>query len=240
VNYFEFHIGDYAQATQHLSMLEDAAYSRMLRWCYANERPLPFDIKQIERLVRAQSKPEREAVSNVLSEFFVQMDDGWHQDRVDREIARYQDKQRKASASANARWKKGETHNEGNANAYANALQTLCEGNANQTPDTNKTPIAPLPGGETVASSPPGFDDFWQAYPRKVGKGAALTAWKRARVNGHLADVLAAITVQRSSEQWQRDGGRFVPNPATWLNQRRWEDETAPGAGPEGGGRDWI
>ena len=91
MNYYEHHLADYAQATAHLSMLEDAAYSRMLRWYYANEKPLPRDIKAIERLVRAQSKADREAVRTVLAEFFYEAEDGWHQDRADREIKRYQD-----------------------------------------------------------------------------------------------------------------------------------------------------
>lgn len=91
MNYYEHHLADYTQATAHLSMLEDAAYSRMLRWYYANEKPLPADVKQVERLVRAQSKQEREAISNVLAEFFVLHADGWHQDRADREISKYQE-----------------------------------------------------------------------------------------------------------------------------------------------------
>lgn len=91
MNYYEHHLADYTQATAHLSMLEDAAYSRMLRWYYANEKPLPLEIKAIERLVRAQSKQEREAVKTVLEEFFVQAEDGWHQDRADNEIARFKE-----------------------------------------------------------------------------------------------------------------------------------------------------
>jgi len=30
------------------------------------------------------------------------------------------------------------------------------------------------------------------------------------------------------SESWNRDGGRYIPHPSTWLNGRRWEDELAP------------
>lgn len=69
-----------------------------------------------------------------------------------------------------------------------------------------------------------GFDRFWAAYPKKVGKGAAEKAFSKAPINGHLADVLSALDRQKQSEQWRRDGGQFIPNPATWLNQRRWED----------------
>ena len=91
MNYFELHVGDYEAATAHLSMLEDAVYGRMIRLYYRTEKPLPVDVKKIARLVRAVSKPERDAVESVLADFFELRDDGWHQDRCDKEIARYVD-----------------------------------------------------------------------------------------------------------------------------------------------------
>lgn len=50
-----------------------------------------------------------------------------------------------------------------------------------------------------------------------------------------VARMRAAIAAQRRSRQWLDEGGRFVPNPATWLNQERWDDEPETG-GPELGG----
>ena len=91
MNYFELHVGDYDAATAHLSMLEDAAYGRMLRIYYRTEKPLPADVRQVCRLARAQSKAERDAVQAVLDEFFVLAEDGWRQQRADAELARYQD-----------------------------------------------------------------------------------------------------------------------------------------------------
>jgi uncharacterized protein YdaU (DUF1376 family) len=89
MNYYEHHIGDYAEATQHLSILEDGVYTRLLRKYYASEKPLPADLAMVQRLIVARSKDEREAVEAVLREFFELRDDGWHQDRCDTEIARY-------------------------------------------------------------------------------------------------------------------------------------------------------
>lgn len=105
MNYFELHVGDYDAATAHLSMLEDSAYGRMLRIYYRTEKPLPADIRQVCRLVRAQSKPEREAVEAVLKEFFSLQDDGWHQARADAELQRFkaaepEREQRKANEDA--------------------------------------------------------------------------------------------------------------------------------------------
>ena len=73
----------------------------------------------------------------------------------------------------------------------------------------------------------PDFDAFWTVYPRKVGKGAARKAWAKATLPA-LDVVLNAVEAQADSEQWRREGGQFVPLPATWLNQTRWEDEPGP------------
>jgi len=70
------------------------------------------------------------------------------------------------------------------------------------------------------------FEKFWNAYPRKVGKGAAEQSFKKYRPNDELLKtILAAIENQKRSEQWHKDDGKYIPNPATWLNQKRWEDE---------------
>ena len=72
------------------------------------------------------------------------------------------------------------------------------------------------------------FDRFWGAYPRHQGKEAARKVWAKIRPDDALlAEMLAALERQRASDQWRRDGGRFIPLPATWLNGRRWEDEEA-------------
>ena len=82
---------------------------------------------------------------------------------------------------------------------------------------------------EITAASPPtrakssDFDLFWQAYPKKVGKEAARKAF--GRVKAPLESLLTAIERQKCGNQWLTENGRFIPNPATWLNQGRWEDD---------------
>lgn len=85
-----------------------------------------------------------------------------------------------------------------------------------------------------ISSDESRFDVFWKAYPRKQGKGAAEKAFAKAKLNGHFDSMLTALELQKQSEQWRRDAGQFVPNPATWLNQRRWEDEIPGGSHPDG------
>lgn len=87
MNYYRHHIGDYLRDTAHLSMLEDAAYRRLLDLYYMRERSIPADHAAVCRLVRAREDDERSAVRVVLEEFFTLESDGWHQKRADGEIA---------------------------------------------------------------------------------------------------------------------------------------------------------
>ena len=67
------------------------------------------------------------------------------------------------------------------------------------------------------------FERFWEVYPKKRSKQAAEKAFKKVKVP---IDVLiAAVERQKKSKDWLKDGGQFIPYPATWLNQGRWEDE---------------
>ncbi len=67
------------------------------------------------------------------------------------------------------------------------------------------------------------FDSFWFMYPKKVGKEAARKAFAKVTVDVNV--LIHAIEQQKLSPQWQKDNGQYIPNPATWLNQGRWEDE---------------
>jgi hypothetical protein len=76
-----------------------------------------------------------------------------------------------------------------------------------------------------VSDFPAGFDAFWQAYPRKQAKTQAAKAFARLRADDALlARMLDTVAQQAASEQWRRDGGQFIPLPASWLNGQRWED----------------
>ncbi len=86
------------------------------------------------------------------------------------------------------------------------------------------------PGGKPSEPKKPilerRFEEFWKAYPKKVGKKAAESSWKKIKPDAELHDrIMTAIGRARVTEQWQREGGRYIPNPATWLNQGRWDDE---------------
>ncbi len=89
MNYYEHHLRDYEADTAHLTWDQDMAYTRLIRWYYRKERPIPSDIKEACRLMRASSKAQRDAVANVLDEFFELRDDGWHHHTCDDVIAAF-------------------------------------------------------------------------------------------------------------------------------------------------------
>lgn len=76
------------------------------------------------------------------------------------------------------------------------------------------------------------FDEFWEAYPKKVGKKYAKECFERIKPTRELLEKMKiAIAEQKKSEQWRDKHGKFIPNPSTWLNQGRWMDE---GIAPNG------
>lgn len=94
-----------------------------------------------------------------------------------------------------------------------------------QTIDTEKESISAKPKRNRAEYSEL-FERFWKAYPKKVAKGTAAKAFKKAKVDESLLqDILKALEWQRETKQWKAEGGQYIPNPATYINGRRWEDE---------------
>ncbi len=70
------------------------------------------------------------------------------------------------------------------------------------------------------------FNAFWNAYPKKMSRMKARESFDRLNPDGDLTrQMIDAVNRWKVTDQWQKNGGQFVPYPATWLNQRRWEDE---------------
>jgi|TARA_R100000306_G_scaffold43695_1_gene42010 hypothetical protein len=88
-----------------------------------------------------------------------------------------------------------------------------------QIADTKVRTEVPSPS----APDPAAFSAFWSAYPKKVGKAAALKVWKRLRPSESLGvAIVAAVATARQSRQWVEG---YIPHPSRWLNEERWQDE---------------
>jgi hypothetical protein len=78
-----------------------------------------------------------------------------------------------------------------------------------------------------------GFGRFYGAYPKKKDPKLAQDAWDRLKPDTDLqAVILAHVEASKLTEDWQRDGGQFIPYPVRYLKNRRWEDELAPVSTP--------
>ena len=212
MHYYTFHPKDYMSKTSFLEPMEDLAYRRMLDYQYLNECPLPKDIDEIAMLINMRTHSE--SIATVLRYFFDITDDGYVNDRAEKEIAKYQEKSDKARKSANARWKKTvskASNDEGLSNSDANAMQNRSEGNANH---------KPLTTNQELSTSLP-FYDFWNAYDYKKGglvkpkaKWLSLGIETQKLIMAHVPDYVKS-TPNKSYRKY----------PMTYLNNEGWLDE---------------
>jgi len=80
---------------------------------------------------------------------------------------------------------------------------------------------------------PEGFTEFWKSYPKKTAKPAAIRSFRAIKPDlTTRTAILADIERRRNSEEWQKNGGQFIPLPSSYLNQRRWEDQGVDFGGP--------
>jgi hypothetical protein len=114
-----------------------------------------------------------------------------------------------------------------NTTQHDSTSQPMAEAEA-KTETTPKPPKGPKPDG---------FAEFWKAYPKKVGPDAAEKAWNRkVKSPETIKAIIEAVKTQAQSDAWKKEGGKFIPNPATWINAGRWKDEM-PGEGSDA--QDW-
>jgi hypothetical protein len=84
-----------------------------------------------------------------------------------------------------------------------------------------------LPVGVDVDDVVSKFEWFWKAYPNKVGKQVATASWFKVASRGVIPFEKIMDTVEKfkTSTKWREENGKYIPHPATWLNQQRWTDE---------------
>jgi uncharacterized protein YdaU (DUF1376 family) len=200
MHYFNFNIGDYASHTRHLSLLEDLAYRRLIDAYYLSEKPFTGSPADIAKDIGMMS--EIEEVFYVLTKFFDKNEDGsWFNKRCDEEIARYHEKQEQAVKAGKA-----------SAQARFNRSSTVVQPTNNQEPITKKQ-IKPMPVG---------FDLFWDAYDKKVGKPNSIKAWSKIVFKD---DLLQKIVEKAKADRKAKPDNKFRKDPERWLKGQHWLDE---------------
>lgn len=70
------------------------------------------------------------------------------------------------------------------------------------------------------------FDKFWNVYPKKVSKGNAEKWFAKNKPSEELVnEMIDKINLLKTTEQWKKNNGQYIPYPSTWLNAKGWEDE---------------
>ena len=193
-------------------MLQHGSYTLLIDACYDREQ-FPTRDEAID-WTWASSEAEIEAVDFVLSKFFTLENGVYVQARIRDELAEYQQKAATNKRIADER----ETKRKENS---TNRAPVVNASPPNHKPITNnQEPLTSTPKAPKGAAN--GFEEFWAAYPRKDAKPLAIKAF--AKVTVPVGVLLAAIARQRSSEGWTKDGGKYIPMPASWLNAERWND----------------
>ena len=114
----------------------------------------------------------------------------------------------------------------GNYNTPYNPPQGEAARDAVEQEDKPKDEPKPKTRGKRSAYKPDWFDALWKIYPKKNAKIAAQKKWDALKPDRETCRaILAGLERDKRSDQWQRDGGKYIPMLSTYLNQRRWEDQ---------------
>ena len=157
MNFYKHHLGDYAKATAHLSILEHGVYLLMLHHHYATEAPLPAAPAIICRIIRATSKTESAAVDAVLREFWTLTEGGWVNARAADEIQSASELRElnTEKGKLGGRPKKAGGKAEENPVAFSRLSSGLTEQKPSQTPDSrHQTPRGGNPPNPPAAAPP--------------------------------------------------------------------------------------
>lgn len=236
MNYYPFHLGDYASHTGHLEPMEDLAYRRLLDVYYMREGALPADIQVTAKLVRLRSCAAD--VESVLNEFFVLTEDGWRHQRCDSEIKKMQDKQAKARASAQAsvnsrRAKAERTLDESPTDVERSLVVSQTDVELpTPTPTPNNKEEAQAPSRKRDSSPPPARPE--DVEPQTWGDWLVLRRAKKAPVSetvisGARAEAAkAGMPLDAFLRVWCTRGSQGLQ--ADWLSQH---ERTANGGTPK-------
>jgi len=98
----------------------------------------------------------------------------------------------------------------------------------------NSTSPSPSPSPSPIkhmSNKLDGFDAWYKLYPRKVARAAAERAWAKAVKKVEAEKIVAGLEHQLSA--LKAKDKEYIPHPATWLNQERWDDEVCSPSVPQ-------
>lgn len=230
---FQFYAKDFLTGTMEMSLLEIGAYTKLLAWSWDNG-PVPTDERRRAVILGVSERSLRSLWDGIACKW-VSTEAGYVNARLERQrtlLAGFAERQSERGRSgADARWRKyGASIKQAEAQAQRQSTRENSSAvfDLQSSKDQDRKPLA------RERAVPSGFENFWRAFPKRVGKGAALKAWARLKPDPTvLAKMFDALEWQINQPGWRKDRGQYIPHPATWLNHRGWEDEPFNPVGPE-------
>jgi len=201
MHYYQHHIGDFIKDTSYLTNEEVGIYMKLLWLYYDTEKPLPKNLFVLS--MKANARDSESIVTGILNMFFIETDDGWHHTRCDQEIAHYHSLIENASKAGKASALK----------RAINSRSTIVQPTSNQEPVT-KNHIKTI--------QPEGFDLFWNAYDKKVGKPNAIKQWQKIKPD---AQLIAIIVNKAKADKVAKPDNKYRKDPERWLKGQHWLDE---------------
>ena len=207
--YFPLYVNDFIGDTQDLTNEEVGAYIRILMYSWGKGK---FKLHRIKFIC------QDDEIWSALEEYFTCEDDLWFNPRMERERERVfgviEARSEAGKAGAKARW-------DSKGNAIANG-KTDSKSNSKNMPAYNSELITKnLRTSEHKKRVEALFLDFYSDYPKKVGKAQAQKAFHKISPDDDLFDEIMTA-LKNHTRKW--DDPKYIPHPATWLNQKRWED----------------
>jgi len=209
-----FYVADYLADTMHLTAEQHGAYLLLIMH-YWRKGGLPANADANAMQMQAICKLDADAYEGakpLLRAFFDVVDGDWKHKRIDAELAKSTEISGKRRLAAKKRH---------GANAGANAMQMQTQPQS----QSHKVVSNETTNARTREPSPVEreFAEFWESWPHKVGKPAALAKFKAARQSADFETIMAGV------RRYVRDKPQDRPwlNPATFLNQQRWNDRPA-------------
>lgn len=191
MNYYQHHIGDFNNATRHLTRVERVLYRDLIELYYDTEKPITSDLDYLARRIIATTEEDKNALNVVLSEFFTLESDGYHNSRCDIEIEKYQSNskaKRKAGKASAAKRQQNSTGVEHVNNKCATNQEPVT---TNHKPVTKEIRRFTPPSSQDLQSyivekslnvDHEQFIDFYQSKGWLVGK-TKMKDWKAAARN---------------------------------------------------------
>ena len=212
MNWYKFRYAEYAASTRHLTELEDLVYRRCIDLYYGHKQPFP----NAEWAAKRIQISDVQVVDSILKEFFRHGEDGYSYQQADDDLSDFEAKSKKARDAVNARWAI-RPHSE------RNTLEKKREEEIRKE-EIRKEKKKPIPPAAVAVR----FGEFWQEWPsgmRKYGKELAMNSWAKQALDAEADAIIAHVRQSAASEGWISG---YIPAPATYLNQRRWENQAAP------------